>query len=131
MDWRTKKCTKCRKLYNSETGECPNCLYLKGKEKNILVMRELQKNQGRAASKRGQREKKEVNVKIIEQNPTLEEYVKTIPKRLLKKSTKINVEKISVVITLRGKYKLSYPKIAKILGYKDHSTVLHLWKKYG
>ena len=62
---------------------------------------------------------------------TYEDYLKTVPKFTKKRDLKTMRRKVSVIKILRGHFKLSYPKIAKILGYKDHSTVLHLWKRYG
>lgn len=55
-----------------------------------------------------------------------EEYLMQFSKIQLQ-GRKLAVTKLkkSVVRVLRNHYKLSFPKIAKLMGYKDHTTALH------
>ena len=59
----------------------------------------------------------------------LSQFIKMIPKNTKgRKKEAVEIKKI-FIIQLREKYKLSFLKIGKIMGYKDHTTAFHHYNK--
>ena len=103
-------CKKCGTIRNTELAkECPVC-FLGDPRKT----------------------KKEPEARVLPKNPNLpptpKEYLKQFGK-LKGRKPEIVLTKKLIVRTLKDHYKLSFPHIARLMGYKDHHSVCvwHYW----
>ena len=102
------KCRKCKVKRRDEIKKCPVCN--KPEEKYVQVKWKKQR-------------------KRLWEKQDLTEFINMIPPNTEgRKKEAVEIKRV-FIIQLREKYKLSFSKIGRILGYKDHTTALYHYKK--
>lgn len=71
------------------------------------------------------------NTPYLLESGELENFIKELPLAVFTRNREPDIVEMKrqAIITLRNKYELSFPKIAKILKYKEHTTPMSLYKK--
>ena len=119
-----EKCSKCKTIRNKTLSDI--CVICKDKK----IVNEMDDNTLKEIPT--YHRKKIIEVAREEIDIELKKYIKTLASCIKDKSrTRENVqERVQAICNLRNVYKLSYPKIAKILNYSDHTTCVYHFHKY-
>lgn len=126
------KCEKCGIERNADTVDfCPRCAY------GLTVMPIAAESQRNSRDNARAKERRQNILDMVKSEErwyresldlhNFESLIKSLPPQVHTQSRKrgLIMFKKKLVVTLKDSYQMSFPRIATLLGYKDHTTALY------
>ena len=127
------KCKRGHQWNDDIANQCPACLYGEPGQGDHEARHEAREKEKTRPLKRRLYQKKLI-VLSAEVNEKVRKYLEFLTGKMKtrRRPPRVLDDSRNLIGELRETHKLSFPQIAKLFGYKDHSTVLYhyqQWKK--